>query len=337
MLQVEHGFPIHGTEPFSYNAADRIWHNHEWLAQRWFYRVFATAPEGDLQGGLFRLILFKSVIVAATFVLVCWAVAQRGAGWATAALCAVVAAEVSRRTIYVRPPIFSYLFMAGFLAMLHQWKAGRLCGRWLWALPPMTVLWANLHGMVPLAIVCTGAYAAGEWIEALLRPGLRAPLRQRLESLVQSATVRLTTAVLLVTALATLAQPSGIGLYSLAGNFTKDPLLQRTIAEMLPTKWFLRLCHILGSAVCNCCGLDLEPWSASALGRWASHSLFCLPGRDALAIAALVRDCGHASLWVASIPASDSRAPKSVAPFHTSRSCPCRACPGSGADLHRSD
>ena len=240
MLQVEQGYPIHGPEPFSYCGPEETWHNHEWLAQRWFYRVFATADSGDLNGGLIRLLFFKSLIVSLTFVLVCWGVYRRGASWAVAALCGVVAAEISRRTIYVRPPIFSYLFLAGFLLLLHEWKAGRLRGRWLWVLPPVTVLWANLHGMVPLAFVAVGAYSAGEWIEALLQGGRRISFRERLRNLWLSPTVRLSTAVLVVTALATLAQPSGIGLYSLAGKFTKDPLLQTTIGEMLPAKFFLQ-------------------------------------------------------------------------------------------------
>jgi hypothetical protein len=240
LLQVEHGFPIHGPEPFSYCGPDRIWHNHEWLAQRWFYHVFATAQQGDLNTGLFRLILFKAVIVALTFGVVAWGVARRGTGWAVAALCGVIAAEISRRTIYVRPPIFSYLLMAAFLVLLYEWKAGRLRGRWLWILPPVTVVWANLHGMVPLAFVTVGAFAAGEWIDALLRPGPRASLSDRLISLRSSRSVWFTTALLITTALATLLQPSGIGLYGLAGNFTQDPLLERTIAEMLPTRWFIQ-------------------------------------------------------------------------------------------------
>jgi hypothetical protein len=237
-LQIEQGLPIHGPEPFSYNDPGHSWHNHEWLAQRIFYRIYAWGSQTDFFSGMFRLIVFKSLVVGLTFALVTWAVRRRGTHWILAALMGIIAAEISRRTIYIRPPLFSYFLFAGFLLCLHEWRMGRLPGRWLWFLPAVTILWANLHGMVQLAVAAVGAYAGGHWLTLLVIH--EGSMKSRLTAFLRCKTNQLITAVLGATFLATLLQPSGIGLYTLAGKFTRDPLLQRTISEMLPPPFFIQ-------------------------------------------------------------------------------------------------
>ena len=54
---------------------------------------------------------------------------MRSGAWAPALLAALLAAEISRRTIYPRPPIFSYLFFTLFLLALSAWKMRLVRGR----------------------------------------------------------------------------------------------------------------------------------------------------------------------------------------------------------------
>lgn len=268
---VEHrALPTHDI--FTYAGADFRWYNHEWLSQVIFYLVYALGAGGDPGplgevGGVTALVAFKALIVTLTFALLAWLARLRGASWPAALFVALLAADISRRTIYPRPPVFSYLFFTLFLIAFTLWKTGRMRGRWLWLLVPVTVVWSNLHGMVLLAIVAAGAFAAGEALERLL--GAVAPLRARASRLHPPEEAQATEAAppddqeeanqcgrdaraprgttacggrrfLFLAALtgavvlAALAQPSGYHLFFLGRNFTADPMLQRAIAEMQP-------------------------------------------------------------------------------------------------------
>lgn len=216
---------------FTYTGEQTVWHNHEWLSQIAMYGVYAGA-EGTALGGVRGLILAKALLFVAAIALVGAGALRMSGHWAAAALAALVCAEISRRTIYPRPPVVSYVLFALVLLLLHEWKAGRMRFRWLWLLVPLTVLWANLHGMCLLAVVATGAYAAGEvvgWVRARMRREEGASLRG----------VIMTSALTLACALAVMVNPSGWEIYFLGGKFMDDPYLSKAIAEMLPPPFFV--------------------------------------------------------------------------------------------------
>ncbi len=230
---------------FTYTAADMRWHNHEWLAQVIFYRVFAWGGRNAL-GDVRALVLFKALLVAATFALVVRLAWHHARSWPVALLVALAGADMSHRTIFPRPPVFSYLIFAAWLLALYQWKAGRLRGRWLWLFVPCMVVWANLHGMCLLGIVAVGSFAAGEALEfaaarwrsrraadgdAPAGPDPRAALRP----------FGMLTALTVAVTLAATANPSGYHLFTLGRNFTADPLLRKVILEMLPPPFSIRL------------------------------------------------------------------------------------------------
>lgn len=223
------------TDIFTYTGENLPWHNHEWLSQVIFYGAYLEGEKSGL-GGIRALILFKSAVVVLTFALLLGLIRQRGTPWAAAVLLAVLAAEISRRTIYPRPPIFSYLLLLVFLLLLYGWKLGRLRTRWLLVLLPLTVLWANLHGMVLLAVVATGCFAAGEGLEVLLTwwKQSRSDSAQQLISKQRWKPVFVLGLLTAGTVLAAMAQPSGYHLFFLGGKFMNDPLLKQVIVEMLP-------------------------------------------------------------------------------------------------------
>lgn len=233
---------------FTYTGENYRWFNHEWLSQLILYGFYSLGEVVGI-GPVRGLILFKSVIVTACFGLIAWLIRLRGASWPAVLLMTFAAAEISRRTIYPRPPIFSYLLLAIFLLTLFHWKLGRLRTRWLWLLPPLTVIWGNLHGMVLLAIVAVGAFAAGEILEntaAVFRSKTRSPTDAGPTSLTVSFRSIFTPRanhlwlLLAVTVVAAMAQPSGYHIFFLGRNFTADPLLQQEILEMKPPPFFLQ-------------------------------------------------------------------------------------------------
>lgn len=241
---VEHGQLPH-FDIFTYTAEKMVWHNHEWLSQILFYDVYSWGEE-RLIGGLRALITFKSLVVCLSFALVAWLVRLRSGSWSIALLLALVCADMSRRTISPRPPIFSYVFFALSLLALYGWKLGRLRMKWLWLLVPLMVLWVNLHGMFLLGIVAVGFFAAGELMENGL--GLAKRLGSGQESWSVSGAVRslvsrpfvLLCALGAALCLAALVNPFGYHVFFLSSKFTHDPLLKQVINEMLPTPFFMQ-------------------------------------------------------------------------------------------------
>jgi hypothetical protein len=58
----------------------------------------------------------------------------------------------------VRPQMFTYLLFTVFLLLIYRAEQGEY--RWLWVLPPLAILWANLHGGFLAAIGILLGWAA---------------------------------------------------------------------------------------------------------------------------------------------------------------------------------
>lgn len=213
---------------FTYTGEQTLWHNHEWLSQVVFWLVYCQ------WGGIFGLITFKALVVTATFAGVAWLAYNRCRSWIIALVLAWVAAEISRRAIYIRPPIFSYALFALYIGLFDAWRRNRISQK---VLAPVVIvlmiLWANLHGMCLLGIIVAGAYAAGETVEWFWNRHKHLPLpaRSRL-AFIWCMPVALT--------LAAMCNPSGYELFFLGGKFMNDPYLKAAIQEMLPAPFFLK-------------------------------------------------------------------------------------------------
>jgi hypothetical protein len=127
-------------DEFSHTVAGGYWPNHEWLAQVVFYAAYRV-------GGLPLL----TALCAASITLA-WAIIARltpGARFTRLALLGA-GAVMSSSAWSVRPQVFSLALLAVTL-----WIVVRR--RWLWSLPPLFLLWANLHGAVALGGVILAA------------------------------------------------------------------------------------------------------------------------------------------------------------------------------------
>ncbi len=222
---VEHGsLPVYDI--FTYTGADTVWYNHEWLSQVIFWLIYEHC------GGLFGLLTFKAFWVALTFAGVAWLSWRRCGVWVVALVVAWLAAEISRRGIYVRPPLFSYALFALYLGLFDAWKRSRLSGWVLAAVTvPLMILWANLHGMYLLGIVVCGAYCCGEFVEwcSRRRKGETLPLRR----------VLFLCGLGVGFVLAACVNPYGWKLFFLGSKFMNDPYLSKVISEMQVSPFFL--------------------------------------------------------------------------------------------------
>src|SRR5512146_3277425 len=146
-------------DSFSYTRYGQPWVAHEWLSEALFYLVFRAAGWAGL------MVTFAAVIVG-TFLLLYRQCAGRPY---VAGLVTALGAITTIPSWGVRPQMFSMLLATVFLWLLakaRRSEGGQL--RFLWWLPPLLLLWVNLHGAFLLGPALMGTTLAGWLMEAWL-------------------------------------------------------------------------------------------------------------------------------------------------------------------------
>ncbi len=223
------GLRLPENDIFAYTSESLPWHNHEWLAQFIFYVVYQLG-DGTEQSGIQMVILFKALVLLATYLLVFGLAYRETKNVPIAVLVSMWALLLARRTIYPRPPILSYMFFAGFIFLLHENAANRLRTRWLWALPVAMILWVNLHGGFLLGIIAVGAYLLAEILKAFFA-----------HQSIRSTRIPLYAALIFSCIIASLVNPYTYQLYLLPGRVMKDIHLVRVIPELHSPDFFFTI------------------------------------------------------------------------------------------------
>jgi len=143
------------TDPFSHTRGGQPWIDHGWLAQLFWYGLFAL-------GGWAGLSLGLATLVTVTFGLV-WRVTP---GNQYVRAFSIILGAITSAVIWVaRPQMVSFLLAGLVLWLLERYK--RTGRRWIYALPLVTLLWANVHGGYAVAFMLMAAYVAGETVNRL--------------------------------------------------------------------------------------------------------------------------------------------------------------------------
>ena len=129
-------------DQFTHTVPGRAWPDHEWLTQVIFYALYVA-------GGLPLITLLCAAAVAVAWIIVLsltpgpaiFRVALVGCG-----------AALSSGAWSLRPQVLTMMMFAVTLWVLVR-------RRYVWALPPLFLLWANLHGGVVLGGVLIAAAA----------------------------------------------------------------------------------------------------------------------------------------------------------------------------------
>lgn len=161
------------TDPYSFTNAGRPWVVHEWLFELLSYLGFRALGYNGLS-------LVMALVFTATFTLHYLLLRALGAGRVLAGLLVLWSGLLSFMLVTMRPQMFSYLFLAIELWCLYLYRAGER--RAVWLLPPMFLLWVNLHGAWIMGLGTLALFIAGEWLNARTR-GERAVLRPALGAL----------------------------------------------------------------------------------------------------------------------------------------------------------
>lgn len=240
----------YSPDAFTDTARDKVWVNHEWLAEVLFYVTY-------LKGGLLGANLAKSLIIALTFLVVFRNSMHLNPHSIRSSFLAVaLAIPTSQFTFYLRPPIWTFFFLALYHHLLRsQLQEDRDLSlsqivRRMMPCAFLMVLWANLHGGAILGCVVVFLMACGCLLD---RPYS------------QSAVISAISLAALV-GVASLINPYGFQLHLLTFEVMSEKWLTERIFELAPTRidlvWSLVPLFILGA------------WGCYKEGKWGERLVF---------------------------------------------------------------
>ena len=189
---------------------------HSWVTPEWGYDVLLA--ESVRAVGPVAFWLLSAGLASLTVIAVAWRSRLLGAGWTWVGLLCVETGAAVTLFLDDRPQMVSYLFVA--LLLLALTRARRRRG-WLWVLPVLFVLWANLHGSFLLGLLVLGLEVVGSVVG--VRPG-RVGVREPLPTTPIVASF-------VASAAATLVNPFGLGVYRSAFGVTFNSSVSQLIVE----------------------------------------------------------------------------------------------------------
>jgi hypothetical protein len=249
------------TDSFTFTVAGQPWFDQQWLAQVLLGGAYAI-------GGWALLAALRAALVGVLFGLVLGTCRLAGAPLRPAAGLTLASFVVSAVGLALRPQLVAMVLFALTLWLLAMRRGHP---RWVWALPVIVALWANLHGSFFLGPLAVGF----AWLEdrRSRRPGADRLL-----------------IVALVSATATLLNPWGIGVWSYAVSLSVSPTIRSLLVEWQATSplafvgsaFYLSLAAVVGAIllVARRSGWRSMPWPAllwlavlAAIGMYAQRGV----------------------------------------------------------------
>ena len=158
---VETGHVPH-SDPFSFTRAGHAWVSHEWLSEAVFYELWK-------HGGAAALIVFAALVTTAGFMLLYLRCLRYGGKTHWAAAATVLGAWASAPSWGVRPQMFTFTLASLLLWLLEagtKTKTKEARPKLLLWIPPLFLLWLNLHAGFALGPALLAAYGIGLILEA---------------------------------------------------------------------------------------------------------------------------------------------------------------------------
>ena len=125
------------TDPFSFTVAGAPWIAYEWLGD---VLIGAVAKYGGLLGLVVLLMVLANAVILALYAYTTMRSGNSKAGFlASGLLCSLAFASFN-----LRPQMLGYLFLILVLIALERFRQGK--PRALWFLPPLFLVWINMHG-----------------------------------------------------------------------------------------------------------------------------------------------------------------------------------------------
>jgi hypothetical protein len=220
-----------------------------WFAWEWLYDLVVGFLEAKL--GLNGVVWFTAVVIAAVFAWIFRSLISGGTNLLVALVLVLLAMSASMIHFLARPHVVSWLFTLAWFWILDSsecdcFKLSGSRARRLWVLPPLMMVWVNVHGGFLMGFVLLAIYvlgAAWTWFKAK---------ESRIEDLLQKVSaanrVRMLVVVGVISTAASLVNPYGWKLYAHIYSYLSNRFLMDHIEEFqspnfhgLPQKCFLIL------------------------------------------------------------------------------------------------
>lgn len=223
-----HGWILPDTDPYSHTMPDWRWVEHAWLTDG----LLGLLYRGLEPVGLLGVIAFFGVVTT----LAWWVAAGQASVPQTYRLTAMVASLwVALPFLGARTQLVSLLGVAILLRVWCQIQQGRRL--WSWALPPLFLLWANLHGGFTAGLFLSGVLVLGTLLVKFCIdqwPALAASLD---EPVLRWADLRQVVFALGIAAAATCLNPYGWRLYVEIYESLTDRFMIETLREWQPVSF----------------------------------------------------------------------------------------------------
>ena len=191
-------------------------HGHSWITPEWGYGVLLA--EAVRLIGPVAFWLLSAGLASLTVLAVAVRCRLLGAGWTWTGLLSLETGVAVTIALDDRPQMFSYLFLALLLLVLSL--ARRRPG-WLYSVPPLFAVWANIHGSFPLGL----GILALELVAAVV------PIRVGRVTMPDPLPTRPVLLTLAASAVATLVNPFGPRVYESALGVTFNAGIRQLIEE----------------------------------------------------------------------------------------------------------
>lgn len=152
-------FSIPYKDPFSYLHPPLPWTAHEWLSQVIMALIHRVA-------GLTGIVIFFSFIISSVYFILFKIIRTYNGNILAAILITVLVIASSQLHWLARPHIFSLLLILIWYYILDEFQYKNK--NYLYLLPPIMLLWINLHGGFIVGFFLIGIYLFGNLFKAIV-------------------------------------------------------------------------------------------------------------------------------------------------------------------------
>ena len=226
-----------------------------WIAWEWLYDV--AVGELERVAGLNGVVWFTALAIAGTFALTFRLLIRRGADLFVALVLTLLAIAASMIHFLARPHVLSWLFAIVWFWILDSVESGEGRGRLAWLLPPLMLIWVNVHGGFLLGFVLLAIYWLGSVVTWVRLKSNR--IEEALQKVTAGKRIRQLALVGLASAFASLMNPYGWALHAHIYEYLTNPFFMDHIDEFqspnfhgVSQKCFLLLLLIAVGALAAC-------------------------------------------------------------------------------------
>ena len=194
------------VDTWTFTAPGTSWVNQQWGAQVLFAGIFRL-------GGWTGLLVFRAVLAGITFACIYALCRRQGVNVRTSAILTLMAFAFVAIALGLRPQAIGMAFFALLLYLVFDRRAHP---ERLWAIPVLTLLWANIHGSFFFGPLVLGLVWLEDLQERVARP-------------------HHTLLIGLVSAAAACVTPFGPLVWVYAAGLSTNPQVTERIAEWVPT------------------------------------------------------------------------------------------------------